>query len=236
MIDSFFQQTGYFALALSFAVYFFAAELQKRCPVGGLRPLLNPLLLSVAFTIGFLYLTGTSYETYNAGASFLTYLLTPTTVCLAVPLYEKISYLKKMPAAILFGILSGVIASALSILGMSLLFGLTHKQYVTLLPKSVTTAIGMELSAELGGVPSITVAAITITGLFGNLIATYVFKLFKITHPVAKGLACGTASHAMGTARAAELGETEEAMGGLSIAVAGLMTVGAAALFSALPV
>ncbi|MCI8332814.1 MAG: LrgB family protein [Clostridiales bacterium] len=236
MIDSFLQQTSYFALAFSFAVYYAALSLQKRCRVAALKPLLNPLLITVLLTIALLLATNTSYETFQAGASHLSYLLTPTTVCLAVPLYEKIGYLKKMPVAILVGILSGVLASALSILGMSLLFGLTSQQYITLLPKSVTMAIGMDLSSELGGLSSITVAAITVTGLFGNLVASYVFKLFRITHPVAKGLACGTASHAMGTARAAELGKTEEAMSGLAIAVAGLMTVLAATLFSYIPV
>ena len=236
MTDSFLLKTSYFALAFSFAVYYLAVCLQKRCRIAALKPLLNPLLITVVTTIAFLLATHTSYETFEAGASHLSYLLTPTTVCLAVPLYEKIGYLKKMPAAIGLGILSGVLASALSILGMSLLFGLTGQQYATLLPKSVTMAIGLDLSDELGGISAITAAAITITGLFGNLAASSIFKIFRITHPVAKGLACGTASHAMGTARAAELGQTEEAMSGLAIAVAGLMTVLAATLFSYIPV
>ena len=121
-----------------------------------------------------------------------------------------------------------------SVLLMSYLFGLTHEQYVTLLPKSITTAIGMGVSEELGGIQTITIAVIIITGVIGNIIAEWILKIFKIKEPVAKGLAIGTASHAVGTTKALEIGEIEGAMSSLSVAVAGLMTVVTASIFAGL--
>lgn len=120
----------------------------------------------------------------------------------------------------------------MSILGFSVLFGLNHEQYVTLLPKSITTAIGMGVSEELGGIVTITVASIVITGILGNVIAEGVCKIFKIQHPIARGLALGTASHAIGTAKAMEMGEIEGAMSSLAIVVAGLLTVVGASVFA----
>ena len=132
------------------------------------------------------------------------------------------------------GILSGVLASMVSIFFLSLIFGLGHEHYVTLLPKSITTAIGMGVSEEAGGIVSLTVASIIITGIFGNIMAEVVFKILKIQEPIAKGLALGTSAHAIGTAKALELGEIEGAMSSLSIAVAGLLTVLAVPLVSGL--
>ena len=172
------------------------------------------------------------YEQYNEGAKYISYLLTPATVCLAVPLYEQLSLLKKNFKAVAAGIICGVLASLVSVLGLSILFGLTHEQYVTLLPKSITTAIGMGVSEELGGIVTITVAAIIITGILGNVMAEFVCKIFKIEHPIAKGLALGTASHAIGTAKAMEMGQVEGAMSSLAIAVAGLLTVVGASVFA----
>ena len=151
-----------------------------------------------------------------------------------IEICRQLEKLKKNVVAILLGIFSGVLTSGLSIAGMSALFHLSHTDYVTLLPKSVTTAIGMSLSTELGGVAAITVTAIVVTGIFGNCLAVFLCRLFRITDPVAKGLAIGTASHALGTSKALEIGEVEGAMSGLSIAVAGLMTVVVAPLFAAL--
>ena len=185
----------------------------------------NPLLVSVAAVIGMLLIFRVDYDSYYNGAQYLSYLLTPATVCLAVPLYEQITLLKKHFKAILGGILSGVLTSLVSILAMSAVFGLSHEEYVTLLPKSITTAIGMGVSEELGGIVTITVAVIVITGVLGNMIGEAVFRLFRIEEPVAKGIAIGSAAHAIGTAKAMELGEVEGAMSSLSIAVAGLMTV-----------
>ena len=192
----------------------------------------NPLLVSVAAVIGMLLIFRVDYDSYYNGAQYLSYLLTPATVCLAVPLYEQITLLKKHFKAILGGILSGVLTSLVSILAMSAVFGLSHEEYVTLLPKSITTAIGMGVSEELGGIVTITVAVIVITGVLGNMIGEAVFRLFRIEEPVAKGIAIGSAAHAIGTAKAMALGEVEGAMSSLSIAVAGLLTVIGASLFA----
>ena len=162
----------------------------------------------------------------------MSYLLTPATVCLAIPLYQQLNLLKKNLKAVAAGILSGVLTSILSVLGLSYLFGLSHDMYVTLLPKSITTAIGMGVSEELGGIVTITVAVIIITGVLGNMIADVVYRVFRIKEPVAKGLALGTASHAIGTAKAMEMGPVEGAMSSLAIAVAGLLTVIFASVFA----
>lgn len=193
---------------------------------------LNPLLIAIVFVILFIKIFNIDYETYNAGAKYVSYLLTPATVCLAIPLYRQITILKKHAKEVFIGIFAGVIASMGSILLMSYMFGLTHEQYVTLLPKSITTAIGMDVSKELGGIQTITVAVIIITGVIGNIIAEWVLKLFRINEPVAKGLAIGTSSHAIGTTKALEIGEIEGAMSSLSVAVAGLMTVAIASVFA----
>ena len=187
--------------------------------------ILNPLLISILLVIGVLILFGVDYDSYNASAQYLSYLLTPATVCLAIPLYIQLDVLKKNVVAIMVGILSGVAASMGSILAMAMAFGLSHKEYVTLLPKSITTAIGMGVSEEAGGIVTLTVISIIITGVLGNMVGETVLKLAKIDHPVAKGLAFGTSAHAVGTAKALELGEVEGAMSSLSIAVAGLLTV-----------
>ena len=134
--------------------------------------------------------------------------------------------------AILAGILSGVLTTLCSVLALSLAFRLSHEEYVTLLPKSITTAIGMGVSEELGGYVTLTVAMIIITGILGNVIAVAVCRVFRITEPIAKGVAIGSAAHALGTAKAIEIGEVEGAMSGLSIVVAGLLTVAGASVFA----
>ncbi|MCR4833252.1 MAG: LrgB family protein, partial [Butyrivibrio sp.] len=154
------------------------------------------------------------------------------TVCLAIPLYEQFELLKKNMKAIMAGILAGVLSSVLTVLGVSVLFGFSHEEYVSFLPKSITTAIGMGVTEQLGGYVPITVAVIIMTGVFGNVIGEAVCKIFKITEPIAKGVALGSASHAIGTAKAMEMGEVEGAMSSLSIAVSGIITVVVAAVFS----
>lgn len=196
--------------------------------------ILNPLLISILIVIGFLVCFRIDYESYNSSAKYISYFLTPATVSLAIPLYQQIELLKKNLAAILVGILSGVLTSLFSILAMCTFFGMNHAQYVTLLPKSITTAIGMGISEELGGYVTITVAVIIITGIIGNVLAETICRVFKIEEPVAKGIAIGSSSHALGTAKALELGEIEGAMSSLSIAVAGILTVIAAPIFATL--
>lgn len=159
-------------------------------------------------------------------------LLTPATICLAVPLYQQINLLKKHWKAVVAGILSGVVSSLVCILLLALLFRFDHKTYVTFLPKSITTAIGMGVADELGGYVSLAVVVIIITGVIGNVLAEAVLKLFRIEEPIAKGIAIGSSSHAVGTAKAMEIGAVEGAMSSLSIVVCGLLTVIGASLFS----
>lgn len=223
-------QCQYFGLALSIGAYLLACWLKNKTGLA----ILNPLLVSAAMIIGVLLGVGMDYDTYNKGASYLSWLLTPATVCLAIPLYKQLHLLKKHKAAVAAGITAGVITSAVSIFLLSKVLGLSHTDYVTLLPKSITTAIGMGVSEEAGGVVTLTVMSIVLTGVLGNMAGEAILKLFRVTHPVAKGLAYGTSAHAVGTAKALELGEIEGAMSSLSIAVAGLMTVVAVPLAAGL--
>ena len=221
-------QTSCFGALLSILAYFTGVWIKRRFH----HPLLNPLLIAMVLTVGFLVIFRVDYDTYIASARYLSVLLTPATVCLAIPLYEQLHMLKANPTAILLGVMAGVISGLACILLLSLAFGLSHVEYVTLLPKSITTAIGMALSEELGGIPSITTAAIIITGIMGNVFAEGILRVARIREPLARGLAIGTASHAMGTAKAIELGDVEGAMSGLAIAVAGLLTVVGASIFA----
>lgn len=229
-MNNFLSSSLFFGVALSLLTYWIGMLLKKKFR----SPLFNPLLISVILTIVFLLLTGVDYSTYNEGARSLSYFLTPSTVCLAIPLYQQLEILKKNWKAVIFGVAAGTLASLVSILLLSIAFGLTHEQYVTLLPKSITTAIALGVSTELGGMAAVTSACVVITGILGNAIAETVLKLARIEDPIAKGLACGTSAHAIGTAKAMELGELEGAMSSLSICVAGLMTVLAASFFAML--
>ena len=222
------QNSVFFGVFVSLLAYEAGMFLRSRWKLA----VFHPLLLSVLLIMGILRFFELDYDFYYEGAKYLSYLLTPATVCLAVPLYEKIGLLKRHAEAIFAGILSGVLTSLLSIFACAVLFGLTHEQYVTLLPKSITTAIGMGISEELGGMVTITVAVIILTGILGNMTAGVVLRLFRIEEPVAKGIAVGSASHAIGTVRAMEMGEIEGAMSSLSIAVAGLLTVIGASIFA----
>ena len=198
------------------------------------KALFNPLLISIILVILFLLIFDVDYSSYNQSAKYLSYLLTPATVSLAIPLYEKLALLKKHYVTVLTAILAGVLTSLVSILAMSVLFQLSHEGYVTLLPKSITTAIGIGISEELGGYVSITAASIIVTGILGNMVGEGICKWFRIKHSISKGLTFGTASHAIGTSKATELGQVEGAMSSLAIVVSGLMTVILASLFAML--
>ena len=227
---SFLQESLYLGFVLSILAYLFGVWLKKKLGWA----ILNPLLVAMVLVIICLLTFKIDYETYNSSAKYISYLLTPSTVCLAIPLYKQLELLRKNFLAVMVAILSGVIASAASIFALCLLFGLEHVHYVTMLPKSITTAIGMGVSEEAGGRVTITVICIVITGIFGNIIAETLFKLARIREPIARGLALGTSAHAIGTAKALELGEVEGAMSSLSIAVAGLLTVVVVPLVSGL--
>ena len=209
-----------FPLVLTFGAYQFALWLQKK----GKSPVLNPILVASLLVIAFLLVTGISNDTFQAGSKPLTWLLTPATVCLALPLYKQVKTLKKSLPAILVGISAGTVVSLLFIFGLCLLFRLDRAMTVSLLPKSITTAMGMVLSENAGGYGSLTAAAIIITGIQGSLMGTMLCKLLRITDPVAQGVAFGTASHVVGTSRATELGQLQGAVSSLSLAVAGILT------------
>ena len=194
----------------------------------------NPLLLGGTFVILLLTLLKIPYPEYRASAAPLSYLLLPATVSLAIPLYEKWELLKTNLAAILVGILAGVLTSLGSITVLALLLKLDAAQAASLLPKSVTTAIGMDVAAALGGLPSLAGAGIILTGITGNLTAQWLCKALKITDPLAKGIGIGTASHAIGTAKALEMGQVEGAMSSLAVAVAGVVTAFVAPAFAKL--
>lgn len=227
-MNSLLQESAFFGVAISLLGYEIGLLVKKKFK----KAIFNPLLISVIFVISFLVIFDIDYETYNNGGKYLSYLLTPATVCLAIPLYQQLQLLKENAKAVILGILSGVITSLTCVLLLSKVFGLNHQQYVTMLPKSITTAIGIGMSEEMGGLVTITVASIVITGIIGNMIAEAVCKIFHITEPVAKGVAIGTSAHAMGTAKALEIGEVEGAMSSLSIAVAGLLTVVMASFYA----
>ena len=218
----------YLGVFLSIGAYLAGLAIKKKTGLA----VMNPLLIAVAIVIALLSVLDIPYEAYNQSAKLLSSLLTPATICLAVPLYEQLALLKKHRNAILAGIASGVITSLVCVLALCLLFHLDHASYVTLLPKSITTAIGMGVSEKLGGYVSITVAVIIITGILGNMIAESVCKIFGITDPVARGIAIGTSSHAIGTTKAMELGQIEGAMSSLSIVISGILTVIGASLFA----
>jgi predicted murein hydrolase (TIGR00659 family) len=220
--------SSYAGVAISLVTYMVGVQLKKKFKIG----IFNPLLISIAVTIIILLATKVEFDTYKQGAKYLSWFLTPATVCLAIPLYEQLEILKKHWKAVIAGIVSGVITNMVTVLILALLFNLNHQEYVTLLPKSITTAIGMGVSEELGGYVTITVAVIVITGVIGNMLAEFLCKIFRIEEPMARGLAIGTSAHAMGTAKAMEMGEVEGAMSSLSIAVAGILTVGAATIFA----
>lgn len=224
------ENSVFFGAMISLLAYEFGLILKKKFKLA----VFNPLLIAILCVMGALTVLDVDYDTYNEGGKYISYLLTPATVCLAVPLYQQISLLKKNIKAVAAGIIAGVLASGVSVFLLAKLFGLSHQEYVTLLPKSITTAIGMGVSEELGGIVTITVAVIIITGVLGNMIAEAVLKIARIEEPVAKGLAIGTSAHAVGTAKAMEIGQVEGAMSSLAIAVAGLLTVVAASVFAQL--
>ena len=227
MLD-FLENSMFFGVFLTLLAYCIGLLVQKKLK----HMLFNPLLIAIILTIVALLTLGIDYDKYNESAKYLSFLLTPATVCLAIPLYEQFELLKKNYKAVLFGIASGIATCLVSVFLLALLFRLDHATYVTLLPKSITTAIGMGISAELGGYVSITIAAIILSGILGNIFAASFCRLFKITEPIAIGVAIGTSSHAIGTTKALEIGSVEGAMSSLSIIVAGLLTVVGAPIFA----
>ena len=222
-------EATYFGVLASIAAYALGVWLRRvtRCSW------LNPLLVAVVLVIVVLKACHLPYATYNRSASLITYLLTPSTICLAVPLYQQLALLRRHKWAVVAGTLTGVLSSLCIIVLLSALLHLDHTSYVTFLPKSITTAIGIGVATELGGRVPIAVAVIILTGILGSIVAEKWLALLRITHPVARGIALGSSAHAIGTAKAMEMGAVEGSMSSLSIVVCGVCTVVLAPLFAA---
>ena len=215
-----FLQIALLPLALTVGVYQFGLWIQKKLR----SPLFNPILISVVLILGFLALTGMDVATYQAGMGAISWMLTPATICLAIPLYQQFSALKKQLPAIFAGIAAGTVASLVFVLGWSLLLGYDDALMMSLLPKSVTSAIGVPLAEMGGGLSPITTTAIILTGILGSLLGPVFCKLFRLRTEVAQGVAFGTAAHVIGTTKANEFSPLTGAVSSLSLVVAGLMT------------
>lgn len=215
-----FFEIGIFPVVLTLTAFRLGQILQRKWK----KPFLNPTLIGAVLVLGFLLLTGMELPTYQAGSAYLSWLMTPATIALAIPMYEQFQVLRKNLKAILIGVGAG----ALSCMGILLLGGRLLKLrdilILSLLPKSVTTAIGVALSQMQGGLEGVTTAAIIITGIFANMMGTTLCRVFRITDEIAQGVALGTAGHVIGTARANELSPLTGAVSSLSLVVAGLMT------------
>lgn len=220
-MTEFFTSSVFFGLVLTLGTFQLARVINRR--IG--KTVFNPLLFSMTTCCLILLAFKIDYSDYYRGAQYVDFLLTPATICLAIPLYRQFELLKQNIPAVAAGCVAGVVAHMLGCMLMLMLFRMEPAEYITLLPKSITTAIGKGLSEELGGYPAITMASIMLTGIFGAVAAPAILKLFRITEPLAQGLAIGTASHAAGTSRAVEIGEIQGAASSLAIVVTGLLTV-----------
>ena len=209
-----------FSIVLTFGAYQVGLWCQKKWK----SALFNPILIAMLLVIGVLLVTGVSNAQYQAGSASFSWLLMPATVCLALPLYEHLKVLKKSLGAIFAGIAAGTITSLVFVFVLCRLFCLDQMLTISMLPKSVTSAFGMVLSEQNGGIGALSAASIIITGVLGCLFGPVLCKLFRIQDPVAQGVAFGTATHAGGTTKAVELGQLQGAVSSLSLAIAGLLT------------
>ncbi|MDY5213547.1 LrgB family protein [Intestinibacter sp.] len=189
------------------------------------NPICNGLLIAIILIILFLKVTKIPYENFKIGADTINFMLGPVTIVLAVPLYRQLHLFKKYMKEILVGITTGVFISFVSVVLICKFANANPEILYSILPKSITTPMGISLSNILGGIESITVVCIILTGILGYIMGETVLKIGKIKHPISKGVALGTAAHAIGTSKALELGEIEGAMSSLSIGVAGCLTV-----------
>ena len=211
----------YFGISLSILTFAAGVKLEQKFRT----PLCNPLIIAVVLTAGVLLVFKIPYEAYNAGGEVINLFLGPATACLAVAVYTKIKILKQYWLPVLAGCTAGSAASVASVYGMCRLFGLDRELTVSLLPKSVTTPIAVSIAEQAGGAAPVTVAAVIFTGILGGILTPFLIRIFRVSDPVAAGLAIGASSHAVGTSKAIELGEIEGAVSGLAIGVCGLITV-----------
>jgi len=210
-----------FGVIISLIAYEIGIYIKKK----GRLSIFNPLLIAIILLIFFLTKLQIKYEEYNNGGQIISFFLFPATVALALPMYKKFTLFKKNAIPILIGILSGAISGIVCVVFISNLFGFDHVIIESLIPKSITTPIGIALSKQLGGLSSITVVAIIMTGVVGSICGPFLYKIFKVNDKVALGIAMGASSHALGTARAMEIGETEGAMSGITMAISGIVAV-----------
>ncbi|WP_026391093.1 LrgB family protein [Haploplasma axanthum] len=209
------------SITITFGIYLLCTFIQKKTKLS----VLNPLLISSIFIMIILIVFKIDYHRYKTGASFITFLIGPATVSLAVPLYQNLELLKKNWKIVLLTIFSGVIVHALVIGVLAVILRLSDAMVATVVPKSVTTAIALDISKGLSGIENLTVAIVIITGILGAVVSPFIFKVFKINSPIAQGLSLGSAAHAVGTSRAAELGEVHASMATLSLIITGITTV-----------
>ena len=231
-ISTLFRENCYLSATTTVGGYLLALSLQKKFKT----TLFNPVLVALFFTLIALQLFNIDYETYRRDAAPITFLITPATICLAIPLYRQFELVKANWLAILAACSVGTVVNAVLVWLVARAFQMEYVEYMTLLSKSITMAIGAGITQEYGGYVAITCAVITITGVTGNMCGTFFLRKFGILNPVAQGLAIGVSSHAFGTARALEIGETEGAFSGLAIAITGVLTVLIAPLAAAAPV
>ena len=215
-------------VSLTLIAFLAGQKLQKKFR----SPLLNPILISVILVLIFLSLTGLPVADYKAGMGTLSWLLTPATICLAVPMYEQFQILKKNLPMILAGVAAGAVSCLIMVAGFGILVNFESILTVSLMPKSITTAIGVALSEMMGGMPGVTTAAIVFTGIFASIMGPAFCRLFRLTDEVARGVAFGTAGHVIGTSKANELSPLTGAVSSLSLVVAGLLTAVVLPLFS----
>ena len=213
--------SSYFGIALSVAAFWIGVKIQKK--TGWVA--CNPLIIAIVIVAGVLLLFKIPYESYNQGGQIINMFLAPATACLAVSIYSKLELLKKNWLPITVGAACGSLTSMASIWLMCRLFGLDQVMTASLMPKSVTTPIAIGISENNGGIVPITVVAVIFTGILGSILAPVLIKIFKVDNPMVAGLSIGACSHAVGTSKAVELGETQGAMSGLAIGICGIMTV-----------
>lgn len=219
-MTDFLQGSSFFAVMLTLVAFAAASALQQKWKLA----ILNPILLSTAMVIAVLKILDIPNEVYQSGCKFLSFLLTPATICLAISFYEQYQSLKKHLLAVAAGVLAGTVVSIGSVYLLSRFFALDQALMLSLLPKSVTTAIGAALSAEIGGIAAVSTAIIVITGILGNIAGPALCKLFRLKNEVAQGVAFGTAAHVIGTSQAAALSQLTGAVSSLSLTLAGIAT------------
>ncbi len=219
-MTDFLVESSYFSIALTVLAFAAGSAIQKKWKLS----VLNPILIAAILVIVTLNLLDIPNSVYQEGCKVLSFLLTPATICLAISFYEQYQNLKQHLLAVILGVLAGAVSCLGIVYLLCRIFGLDQTLTVSLLPKSITTAIGVPISQELGGIAAITTAVIICTGIVGNVLGPALSKLFGIRDEIAQGVAYGTASHVIGTSKAVELSQLTGAVSSLSLTVCGLLT------------